>query len=106
MLLPAVGTPAYTIYLNGSYFGSLASLLVFGDRPEPYRLHEKTLWTIYQLLRLGEHTVVITNEARQPQLSTKRADELKAWVKVVYPDFSNQLDQPSYTRFSHPADQL
>ena len=99
-------SPPYTIYLNGNYFDSLSSALAVGDRPEPYRRHEKALWTIYQLLKLGEHEVAILDEASQLVLQTKEARELKAWVEGVYPGFGSQLDALVYTRFPHPADQL
>jgi hypothetical protein len=98
-------TAEYTVFLNGNYFDFLASLLVFEARPEPYRRHEKTLWTVYQLVRLGEHEVIITDTNKQSAISTKSADELKAWVELVYPDFTDQLDRPVYTKFPHPADQ-
>jgi hypothetical protein len=96
-------TPEYVVYLNDYYFVTLASSLVFDDRPEPYRLHEQKLWTIYQLLKLGEHEVVITDQAKQPVLKTKRSEELKAWFSTVYPTGLGQLDQPVYTRLPHPA---
>ncbi len=99
-------TPEYTLYLNGQYFNALATSDSFGDRPEPYRNHEKSLWTIYQLLKLGEHEVVITDQAKHPAFSTRNAQELKQWITETYPAFAAQLDQPVYTRFPHPADAL
>ena len=52
-------TPEYTAYLNGNYFNTLADSEAFGDWPEPYRQQEKSLWTIYQLLKLGECPLVV-----------------------------------------------
>ncbi|HEX8659382.1 MAG TPA: hypothetical protein VF690_17720 [Hymenobacter sp.] len=99
-------TPEYTLYLNGYYFDTLATPQVFGDRPEPYRSHEKSLWTIYQLLKLGEHELTITDQAKQPRFRTKNAQEFKRWITAAYPLFADQLDQPIYTQFPHPNDAL
>jgi len=99
-------TPAYLLYLNGHYFDTLGASDAFGDRPEPYRHHERALWTIYQLLQLAQHEVVIADHAKQPTFRTRKAQEWKHWVAETYPDFTNQLDQPVYTRFPHPADAL
>ncbi|WP_223648792.1 hypothetical protein [Hymenobacter psoromatis] len=70
-------TPEYIIYLNGNYFDTLLNSTAFGDRPEPYRLQEKKLWTIYQLAKLGEHEVTVTAENRQVVIKTKSYKELK-----------------------------
>jgi hypothetical protein len=99
-------TPEYMVYLNGYYFDSLASSDIFGDRPEPYRQHERSLWTIYQLLRLGEHEVTIIAAANQPVLQTNIADDFQVWLQQVYPEFSKHVQLPIYTRFPHPDDQL
>ncbi|MBO2010346.1 hypothetical protein [Hymenobacter negativus] len=99
-------TAGYTVYLNGYYFSSLASADVFGDRPEPYRQQEKSLWTIYQLLQLGAHEVTITDTAKQPVLRTRTAADFSAWLQQTYPDFAAQLDQPVYTKFPHSQDYL
>ena len=99
-------TPEYAVYLNGNYFDSLADSDAFGDRPEPYRHHERSLWTIYQLARLGEHEVVITDKLKTVVFSTRKAAELKAWIEKTYPDCVARLDHPIYTRFAHPADTL
>ena len=84
-------TPEYTLYLNRNYFDTLASAEAFGDRPEPHRRHEKSLWTIYQLLKLGEHELLITDPARQPVLNTRAAPVLQQWIAATYPDFVAQL---------------
>ncbi len=96
----------YLVYLNGNYFNTLADSEAFGDRPEPYRRQERALWTIYQLLKLGEHELVITDKAKQPVFRTRSAPALKQWIAETYVAFAAQLDQPVYTRFPHRADAL
>ena len=64
------------------------------------------MWTIYQLLKLGEHEVVITDHAKQPVFRTRNASALKKWIAETYSDFAPQLDQPVHTRIPHRADAL
>lgn len=99
-------TPEYKVYLNSHYFDTLADSNAFGDRPEPYRLHERSLWTIYQLSRLGEHEVVITDKLKKVVFSTRKAAELKVWIEATYSGCGARLDHLIYTRFAHPADAL
>ena len=96
--------PEYTPYLNHHYFNTLAIAEAFGNRSEPHRQHERSLWTIYQLLKFGEHELVITDPARQPVCSTRAASALKQWIAATYPDFAAQLDQPVYIWHPHPQD--
>ena len=98
--------PAYTVYVNGYYFDTLRSSEEFGDRPEPYRLHERALWTSYQLLKLGAHEIIITDKAKQIIFRTRRAAELKNWFQQLYPGMTSQLDQPVWTRFPHALNRL
>ena len=100
--------PDYTVYLNGSYFDSLSNSDAFSDRPEPYRRQERSLWIICQLLKLGTHEFTITTAAKQLVFRTSSADDFCKWVEQVYPNFGfvKQFQQPTYTRFPHPADQL
>ncbi|MGI4874104.1 MAG: hypothetical protein ACRYFX_23335 [Janthinobacterium lividum] len=98
--------PAYKVYLNGHFFDHLLSSEAYGDRPEPHRQHEQALWTVYQLLRLGEHEAAITDTAGSVVFRTKSAADLKSWFQQLYPDFIAQLDRPVHTRYPHPADAL
>jgi hypothetical protein len=49
----------YSIFMNGLWFDHLGA--DYGDRPEPSRLHQQTLWTIYELMKLGTHEIAIVN---------------------------------------------
>ena len=99
-------TPAYKLYLNGHFFGHLADSNAFGDRPEPYRQQEKAMWTVYQLLQLGQHEIVVITEAKEIVVQTRNASALKSWFELVYPGLTSQLDQLVYTRYPHPQDSL
>jgi hypothetical protein len=94
----------YNIYLNGYWFDSLE--IDYNDRPEPYRMLQKSLWTIYELTKLGTHEIAIVNEDKQLELKTKRAWELRSWLMRRYP--RRLLDHlgGEYSSSPHPADLL
>ena len=95
----------YTIYLNGCFFDILWDEYHYNDRPEPHREHEKSLWTIYQLAKLG-HEIVIIDRDKQVVLKADTKRQLMSWLKLRYPKFIKQLDEPVYTSHPHPSDLL
>lgn len=93
------------IYVNGLYYDSLANSSHYGDRVEFYRTHEKSLWTINQLTKLG-HEITLTDRADQIEITFKNQNDLKVWIKKTYPDFIDQLEKPHYSQYGHPKDYL
>lgn len=96
----------FTFYINNLYFNSVYDSGHFGDRPEFYRTHEKSLWTVYQLLKSGINNLVITNKAGLIEKRIYASEDFKTWVNLMYPEFSNQLDELLYTKYPHPNDIL
>ncbi|MBP9068387.1 MAG: hypothetical protein KBG47_02695 [Bacteroidia bacterium] len=89
----------FFVYINNVQFGYLADNERYSDRQEFYKEHEKTLWTIYQLLKLDKHSVTITNIAKITLFNFTNAADFRNWVKENYPAFEKQLDNLSYTAF-------
>lgn len=98
--------PAYSVFVNGLWFDHLNSADHYQDRPEFFRQHEKSLWTIFQLLRAGGHQINITNPTRQVVAEFTEAAAFAAWVGQQYPGLAAQLARPAYTAFPHPQDAL
>ena len=98
-------TKDYNVYINGVYFVTLWNATIYGDRPETHRTHEKSLWTIFQLMKLG-HEIVITDQAKQLELKPGNIKELTMWFKLKYPESIDQLDKPVFTKHPHPNDLL
>ena len=92
----------YSVYVNGYWFDSLQDAEAYGDRPEPYRMHERTLWTLYQVLRAGGNTAVVVDTSGQEVTRLASGPAMQQWVAHKYSGFLAQLDQPVYTRVPHP----
>lgn len=99
-------TVEYLLYLNDHYFDSLYDHNFYGDRPESQRHHARSLWIVYQILKSGGHTLVITDNDRNQKETIKNEIEFKKWVQKTYQGFDTQLDQLIYTKSSHPDDKL
>jgi hypothetical protein len=99
-------TKDYSVYVNGIYFDTLWNSAVYNDRPEPNRRHEKSLWTIFQLMKVGTHEIVIVDPNKQTELKTRNIEELLLWFKLKYPEFIDQLSKSIYTKHPHPSDML
>jgi hypothetical protein len=95
-----------TIYINGHFFDSLSNTGHYSDRPEFYREHEKSLWTIYQLSKLEDIEIVFTNRDREIIFRTNNSIDLESWIKHQYPNFVEQIKKPIYTKYPHPNDKL
>lgn len=94
----------FTVYLNGYWFDSLSDAATYGDRPEPYRLHERSLWVLYQLLTTGRHQAVIRDAQGAEVARLADGPAVQQWVQATYPAFVTQLREPVFTRFPHPLD--
>jgi len=94
------------IYVNNYFFQTLYSESHYSDRPEFYRTHEKSLWTIYQFCLLGTHQISILDGVNSIVLQTNDALILKQWVAKNYPAFADQLEEKIYTKQPHPLDIL
>ncbi len=99
-------TKAYIVYLNNLFYCHLQDSDAYGDRPEPYRMHERELWTLYQIMYSGKHKLVVTDAQKHVACEIGSQSELRKWIEEVYPDFVGQLDQPHPTRYPHPNDWL
>ena len=97
---------AYQLYFNGYYFGMLLHRHHYTDRPESARDLENSLWPIYQILRLGIHTLTITDRDKNVQTKMSDAASFKSWVSQAYPGFERQLNQISMYRNPHPKSRL
>ena len=94
----------YKVYVNSYWFDSLSDAETYNDRPEPHRLHERALWTLYQVLRAGGNTAVVVGADGQEVTRLDSVLAMQQWVSREYPGFLAQLDQPVYTRFPRPQD--
>ncbi len=95
----------FKVYVNGYSYDYLMNTSYYSDRSEFYRQHERTLWTLFQIVK-NNNEVVITNEAKQIIQKIQNIEELKSWIAKTYPDFLNQIEQKNYSRFPHPEDKL
>jgi hypothetical protein len=92
------------VYINGLFFVGLGDSHVYGDRPETYREHERSLWTLFQVMKNHAHTLHILNEAKEEVACLRSHEAFRDWVASVYPACAAQLDQPLYTKYPHPED--
>jgi hypothetical protein len=93
------------IYVNRLHYDYLANSGHYSDRGEFYRTHEKSLWTIKQLIKLG-HEITLTDKAGQHEITFTSQQELTRWIQKTYPEFVDQLEKPLYSKYGHPNDYL
>jgi hypothetical protein len=98
-------TKDYEVFVNGLYLLRLHNSDHYGDRPEPYREHERSLWILFNLVKNG-HEIAMLDASNHVVATAHNADELLAWFGTQYPQFIPQLDQDWYTRRPHPNDLL
>lgn len=95
----------YYVYVNNYWFDNLEDSNHYNERPEPYRGHEKKLWTLFQIIKSG-NSITITNKEKQEVCILKGEVEYKKWILEKYPKFLYQLDKEIYTKYLHPDDTL
>lgn len=100
-----MATPDFKVYLNGLYFLHLDNSDTYGDRPEPYRQHERNLWLLYNLIKNG-HIITITDMSGMALHRLSSESELLSCFQTYYNNFIPQLDKPFYTNRPHPNDIL
>lgn len=54
----------FYVFINGYSYDYWADSSYYADRPEPYRDHEKKLWTLFQIVK-NDNVITITNKAKQ-----------------------------------------
>ena len=96
----------YTVFINNYYFLTLQDSEQYGDRPEPYRAHEQSLWTIYQISKNPNITIVIVDIDQEIVFESNLAAELAIWIQDTYQQFADQIDAGIPTRHPHPQSWL
>jgi hypothetical protein len=95
----------FVLYLNGEFHTHLWSSEDYSDRPEPYRMHNHTLWTVYQIMRNRDHELTICDKDKNVLCTLHTETEFLDWVKKTYNAFY-ELDRRSPTGMPHPGDKL
>ena len=84
--------PQYKLYINDVWLESLFPAEYYNNKRVFFSTGARRFFTIYQVLRTGDFTLTIVDDATHARTIVPTAAEFKTWVAQEYPNFLTCLD--------------
>ncbi len=84
--------PQYKLYINDVWLESLFPAEYYNNKRVFFSTGARRFFTVYQVLRTGDFSLTIVDDATLERLLVSSAESFKEWVGKHYPNFLNCLD--------------
>lgn len=84
--------PQYKLYINDVWLESLFPADYYNNKRVFFSTGARRFFTVYQVLRTGDFTLTIVDDATLERNVIEGADGFKEWVGLNYPNFLSCLD--------------